>query len=209
MRALRGPLAALLISMSAVGSAAQPGQAGITLEGLMSSLAQRKHGEVTFVETDYLTILDRPVKSSGVLVYRAPDHLEKRTLRPRKESLTLDGDEMTVQRGHRTYRAQLSTYPQVAPFVDAVRDTLAGNESGLQRVFKVGLTGTMADWTLELRPLDEEVAHKVRQVQIAGQRDAIRSVEILQVDGDRSVMTLGTPTDEAGSSGNPGSGEER
>lgn len=209
MRAFRGTFAALLLSVSAVGSAAQQGQAGITLDGLMSSLAQRKHGEVTFVEMDYLAILDRPVKSSGVLVYRAPDHLEKRTLRPRKESLVLDGDQMTVQRGHRTYRADLSTYPQVTPFVDAVRDTLAGNEQGLQRVFKVGLTGTMADWKLQLAPLDEQVARKVKQVQITGQQDVIRSVEILQVDGDRSEMTLGAPTDAAGSPVNAGSGEER
>ena len=191
MRVLALILALILALTSAGCFAAQQGRPGFTLDQLMQSLAQRKHGQVTFVEEDDLSILERPVKSSGVLVYEAPDHLEKRTLQPKPQSLVLDGDELTVQRGRRTYRMQLSSYPQVAPFVDAVRDTLAGDEDGLQRVFKVALTGTMEHWKLQLVPSDKEVARKVRRVQITGARDEIRSVEILQADGDRSVMTLG------------------
>lgn len=209
MRSVTGGILALvLLSMSAAGFAAQEGRPGISLDELMKSLAQRKQGTVSYVEEDYLALLERPVKSSGVLVYQAPDHLEKKTLKPKKESLVLDGDEMTVQRGHRTYRVQLSSYPQIAPFVDAVRETLAGNEAGLQKVFKVGLTGGLEDWKLELVPLDTKVARKVKRVEIAGARDVIRSVEILQADGDRSVMTLGAPTDASRSGSQSGSGSE-
>lgn len=167
---------------------------------LMKLLAQRKQGTVRYVEEDYLDILDRPVKSSGILAYVAPDHLEKKTLKPREESLVLEGDQLTVQRGRRTYRMQLSSYPQVGPLVNAIRETLAGDEAGLEKVFKVGLTGTLQDWQLRLVPLDEEIARHVQRVQIAGAGDEIRSVEILQVDGDRSVMTLESPTDESGGS---------
>jgi hypothetical protein len=45
--------------------------------------------------------------------------------------------------------------------------------------------------------LDQHVARKVTRVEIEGARDEIRSVEILQVDGDRSVMTLGPQGDAA------------
>lgn len=183
--------------------AAQEKGSGTTLDQVMKLLAQRQHGEVSYVEKDYLSILDQPVRSSGVLVYEAPDHLEKRTLIPKRESLILEGDEMTVRRGHRTYRMEMSAYPQVAPFVDAIRDTLAGNEKALEKVFEVGFTGTLADWRLRLVPLDKEVARRVQQVEIAGGRDEIRTVEILQRDGDRSVMTLGPPAD-APAAGQPG-----
>lgn len=190
MRVIARLLGLLLLSAAAGVWAAQP---GLTLDQLMKTLAQRKHGTATYVEEDHFAILDRPVKSSGVLVYDAPDHLEKRTLEPKAESLTLDGDQLTVRRGRRTYRMQLSAYPQVAPFVDAVRETLAGNEAGLQKVFEVALTGSLPDWRLRLLPLDKAVARKVSRVEIAGARAEIRSVTILQVDGDRSVMTLGPP----------------
>lgn len=200
MRVIGYLLVLLLVSAPAGGFAAQPAQPGFTLDQLMKSLAQRKHGTVPYVEEDDLAILDRPVKSSGVLVYDAPDHLEKRTLQPQPQSLILEGDQLTVQRGHRTYRMQLSSYPQVAPFVDAVRETLAGNEAGLRKVFQVGLTGSLDDWRLQLVPLDKGVARKVERVEIAGARDEIRSVAILQVDGDRSLMTVGPPAAAPGAS---------
>jgi len=195
-------MVAMMVLLTPGGAfAAQTSRAGFTVQQLMSLLAQRRQGEVKFSETDYLRVLDRPVKSSGVLVYRAPDRLEKRTLEPRKESMILQGDELTVQRGHRTYRMQVSAHPQAAPYVDAIRDTLAGNEAGLEKVFKVGFTGTRQGWKLELVPLDAAAARKVRRVEIAGGDDVIRSVEILQADGDRSVMTLGAPSSGSGTGG--------
>lgn len=188
---LAGGMCALLLLTAAAGCFAAEGEGtGFTLQELMKALAQRQHGEVSYEETDYLAVLDRPLQSSGVLIYDAPGHLEKRTLKPKKESLILEGDELTVRRGHRTYRMQMSAYPQVAPLVDAMRDTLAGNEAALEKVFKVGFTGTADDWKLELAPLDEEVARKVSRVQIMGAHDEIRTVAILEVGGDRSVMTL-------------------
>ena len=192
-RLARRTLMVLALMMSAACPAAQAA-AGLTLDRLMSSLAQRHAGQVSYVEKDYLRILDRPVSSSGVLLYRAPDWLEKRTLQPRKESLIVEGDELTVARGRRKYQLQLSAYPQVAPLVDAIRDTLAGNGQALEKVFRVSLAGSLQQWQLRLVPLDAGVARKVRWVQISGAADAIAAVEILQVDGDRSVMTLGAPS---------------
>lgn len=195
-----GMCAAILLSTAcfAAPPAQEQAQAGFTLDQLMKSLAQRKHGEVSYEETDYLAVLDRPLKSSGVLIYDAPDHLEKRTIKPKPQSLTLDGDQLTVQRGRRKYQMQVSAYPKLAPLVDAMRDTLAGNEAALEKVFKVGFTGDADDWKLELVPLDAEVARNVRDLEIRGAHDEIRSVEILQVSGDRSVMVLGKPADTAG-----------
>jgi Outer membrane lipoprotein carrier protein LolA-like len=205
---LSAPAAALAAVAALAAQGAQGSPPGGALDQLMKLLAQRRQGEVHYVETDHLAILDQPVRSSGVLVYEAPDHLEKRTLEPRRESLVLQGDELTVERGRRRYRVQLSAYPKLAPFVDAVRDTLAGNEAALEKVFEVRFTGTLADWTLQLVPLDEDAARAVRQVTITGARDAIHTVEILQVDGDRSVMTLGPPAD-ASAAGPGKAGEPR
>jgi outer membrane lipoprotein-sorting protein len=184
-------LTLILLFTATACLAAQP---EFTVSQLMSLLAQRKQGEVKFTETDYLQVLDQPVKSSGVLVYRAPDHLEKRTLEPKKESMILDGDQLTVQRGHRTRQIQVSAYPQAAPYVDAIRDTLAGNEAGLDKVFQVGFTGTRDAWKLQLVPLDRDAARKVKRVEIDGGADVIHTVEILQSDGDKSVMTLAAPS---------------
>lgn len=170
------------------------------LDQLMTLLAKRKHGEVTYVEKDTLALLERPLISSGVLIYDAPDHLEKRALKPKEESVVLDHGVVTVQRGHRTYHLDLSSYPQVAPYVDAVRATMAGDRAALERVFKVSFEGNLQHWDLGLVPLDRKIARGVRRIRIEGTEGDVQSVEIDKPNGDRSVMTMGAPAPE----GSPG-----
>jgi hypothetical protein len=161
------------------------------LERLMSTLAQRKHGHVTFVEKQYIALLDRPVESSGELVYEAPGHLEKRTLKPKPETLVLEGGTVSAQRGRHHYTLDLKQYPQVVPFIDSIRATLAGDRAALERVFRVNFSGSFDKWTLGLAPLDAQLGKTVSEIHIDGERDAIHSVEILETDGDRSLLSIG------------------
>jgi hypothetical protein len=161
------------------------------LDRLMSTLAQRKHGHVSFVEKKFIALLDRPVESSGELVYEAPDHLEKKTLKPRPESLVLEGGTVSAQRGRHHYTLDLKQYPQVVPFIESIRATLAGDRAALERVFKVNFSGTFDKWTLGLVPLDPQLGKTVQAIHIEGERDVIHSVEILEADGDRSLLTIG------------------
>jgi hypothetical protein len=161
------------------------------LDDLMKLLAQRQHGHVTFVEEHFLAVLDRPVESSGELLYDAPDRLEKRILKPKPETLVLEHDVITAHRGKRTFVLNLGDYPQIVPLIDSIRATLAGDRASLERFFKVSLDGTLDHWTLLLLPSDATVARTVRQIRIEGTRDDIHTVEIQQADNDRSLMTIG------------------
>jgi hypothetical protein len=161
------------------------------LDELMGLLAQRQHGHVTFTEKHYLAVLDRPVESSGELFYDAPDRLEKRTLKPKPETLVLEHGVITAHRGKRTYVLNLSDYPQIVPLIDSIRATLAGDRAALERVFKVSLDGSLEQWTLLLLPSAAPVAKTVKQIRIEGTRDDIHTIEIQQADEDRSLMTIG------------------
>jgi hypothetical protein len=170
---------------------AQPAASSQDLDRLMGLLAQRQHGHVSFTEEHFLAVLDRPVQSSGELLYDAPDRLEKRTLKPKPETLVLQHGEITAQRGRRTYTLSLNDYPQVVPLIDSIRATLAGDRASLEQLFKVSFDGTLEQWTLLLLPADPTVAKTVKQIRIEGARDNIHTVEIQQADGDRSVLTIG------------------
>jgi Outer membrane lipoprotein carrier protein LolA-like len=160
------------------------------LDELMRLLGARQHGQVDFVEQHFLALLRRPVESWGELFYDAPDRLEKRTLEPRPESLVLAGDVLTVTRGRHRHVLDIKAYPQVLPFVESIRATLAGDRAALERLFRVEYTGNLGRWTLILVPRENAVAKTVLQVRIDGSRDMLRTVEIREVDGDRSLMTL-------------------
>ncbi len=161
------------------------------LDRVMSALAERKHGDVTFVERKYLAVLDRPVESSGELLYDAPDRLEKRTVKPKPETLVLEHGVVTAERGHHHYQLDLQHYPQVVPFIESIRATLAGDRPALERVFQVSLTGTFEQWTLGLEPREDRLAALVKHIQIDGARAMVHSVEIIEADGDRSELIIG------------------
>jgi hypothetical protein len=161
------------------------------LDRLMSLLAQRRHGHVSFVEKKYIAVLDRPVQSSGEMLYVAPDHLEKRTLEPKPETLVLADGIVSAQRGRRHYVLDLHQYPQVLPFIESIRATLAGDRPALERVFKVDFSGNLQRWKLELVPLEPKLSATVKNIGIEGEKDVIQSVTIQEPDGDHSVLTIG------------------
>ena len=180
------PLLFLVLALPLAAAAA-----GDDLDRVMSALAQRKHGHVTFVEEKFVAVLDRPVKSTGELLYDAPDRLEKRTLTPKKEDLVLEHGTVTAQRGRRHYVLDLNQYPQVIPYIESIRATLAGDKAALERVFKLTFDGTFDKWTLLLAPRDAALAKTVREIRLSGAQQAIQRVEIFEADGDRSVLTIG------------------
>ena len=162
------------------------------LDRLMALLAERTRGHVSFVEQNYLAVLDRPVEASGELLYERPDRLEKRTLAPRPASLMLEKGDLTIQSGRRKRVLALHDYPQIAPFIESIRATLAGDRAALEQVFQLGFEGSLARWTLSLVPLDAKLKAVVREIRIEGARDELHTVTILQADGDRSVMVIGS-----------------
>jgi hypothetical protein len=160
------------------------------LDQVMGMLAMRQHGRVEFIEQHFLAVLSRPIESSGELRYDAPDRLEKRTLKPRAETLVLTGEMLTVERAGRRRVMDLHAYPQVLPFVESLRATLAGDRKALERLFRLEFAGSVSRWTLTLQPLESKVKQSVSQVRIDGAQDQLLKVEIRQPDGDRSLMTL-------------------
>jgi hypothetical protein len=86
----------------------------------------------------------------------------------------------------------LKAYPTLVPFIESIRATLAGDLPSLERLFTVDFAGTMAHWRLTLAPRDAQVAKAVSRVTIEGTNDMLTTLEIVETDGDRSLMTLRT-----------------
>ena len=195
---LRGRCQALvLVGTLAIGSeslAASPAESAdesAAFDQLLKLLAERRHDHVTFTEVQELAILDRPLRSSGELLYDAPDRLEKRTLEPRPEDLVLEHGMLSVERDHHRHSVSLRDFPQAVPYVESLRATLAGDRAALARYFTVQFSGTLGSWRLELTPTDAVLKRSVQHILITGETDRIRTVQIRQRDGDTSTLTIG------------------
>lgn len=182
-----GLLAALLIALPVEGT--QDGAWGVAQ--LMRELGQVKRSQARFTERKYLKVLKAPLVSSGTLVYTAPDKLEKRTLQPRRESLLIDGDVLTVETAdgkRRTLRMQ--DYPVLRAFVESIRATLGGDGATLERYYKVDLDGSRERWQLYLAPRERSMSQAISQIRIDGGRGRVERIEVQEARGDRSVMKV-------------------
>lgn len=163
---------------------------GLDIDQLMQGLAQTRSGHAGFVEKKYIAMLDKPVESSGELFYSAPDRLEKRTIKPKPESMILDSGTLVIERGRQKHSLQLQDYPELAIFIDSIRGTLAGDRKALERNYRLSLEGNLERWILQLFPLDEKMQAVIKRIRIAGAGYAVNSIEINRADGDRSLMLI-------------------
>jgi len=164
--------------------------AAYDIEQLMADLAGHKGGRAHFVEKHYLAVLDKPVQSSGEMIYSPPDRLEKRTLLPRVETMVLDKDTLSFERDKRRLSISLSSRPEALAFVDSIRSTLSGNRRALEQHYTLRLQGDSRQWVLIMVPTEPAITVLLQRITISGSRNQVRHIEYLQADGDRSEIAI-------------------
>ena len=184
------PCSQLLAWLFAATFAAPSQAADWDIDQLMHGLAQTRSAQARFVEKKTIAILDQPVESSGELFYNAPDRLEKRTVKPKPETMVVDGDQLEIERGRQKIKLQVQEYPELAAFIDSIRGTLAGDRKALERSYQLSLEGSAKGWTLKLVPVGSKMKQVVALIRVTGVRDGLRSIDVMQVDGDSSLMLI-------------------
>lgn len=161
------------------------------IEQLMAAFGQVESSEARFVERSSLSLLNEPVETSGTLSYVRPHIVEKRTLRPQREILRVEGDRLTLTQADGTARSvSVSAMPEIEAYVESIRATLNGDLDRLKRFYNTALDGTAESWRLQLAPLGRSAGETVRLIVISGGNGSIGQVDVYQTDGDRSSMTI-------------------
>jgi Outer membrane lipoprotein carrier protein LolA-like len=181
-----------LMSLSAltIGAVFAPCAVALDVPELMKLLAAKPSGEARFTETRYVKELDRPLTASGTVSFKAPDQFSRHTLKPRPESMVVEGSRMTLERAGRKRHMELAALPEAAAMVEAVRGTLMGNRAALERHFRARISGEQPSWGLDLTPIDTRVYNLIRVIRLSGRQSDVLQVEVQLADGDRSVMVM-------------------
>ncbi|MGI4846899.1 MAG: LolA-related protein [Janthinobacterium lividum] len=182
-------LATLMVLLPA-GPAASAAAVDWNMDQLMAALAKNTHSRATFVETKTMAMLERPVESSGELMYSAPDQLVKRTIKPVAETMSASGDTLRLERGSLRHTLRMADYPELAGFIASIRGTLAGDRRALEQSFTMTIEGPADHWLLTLKPIQARLGRNVHLIRIEGVRENVSSIEIIQSDGDRTIMAI-------------------
>ena len=184
-------VAGLLWLCAATGPAPAQNAAKWDLATLMATMHQVRSSTAQFVELRYFQMLNQPQRSSGRLLYVAPNYMQKTTTEPTPSRLTISGDRLTIEQQGQPNRAiALQDYSAIGTLVDSTRAVLAGDLAALTRSFTTTLAGGPSDWTLTLEPRDPKLRELVASIRIQGERNTIRDVLTLQANGDRTDMAV-------------------
>lgn len=158
----------------------------------MLGLSQVREARGKFVERKFLSVLNRPLESSGTMLYQAPAHLEKHTLAPKVESLVLDQGVLTIDSKARNIKRTLvlQDYPAIWAFVESIRSTLAGDLPTLERFYKIELEGDAAHWKMRLLPIEIKTREVMREIRINGHGNWVDNIETLETNGDHAHMKV-------------------
>jgi outer membrane lipoprotein-sorting protein len=159
---------------------------------LMQQLSAVEQSQAHFVERKYLRVLTEPLELSGTLIYTRPGRLEKRTLKPKPETLTVNGDSVVMENPARNERRvlRLQDYPVLWGFIESIRATLGGDIKALERFYRVELEGAPAQWRLYLVPRERSMNEVISLIRIDGSQARIDRIEVQEARGDRSVMDI-------------------
>ena len=179
-------IAALFLLTAMVATRAQ----SLDLPRLMQLLAAVPAAEVPYTEKKFSSLLSAPVVSSGKLLYRRPDIVEKNIETPRKESYRFVGEELVVTRDGKERRIPLSSQPLLAAFAASLRGVLGGDLALLRKHYALSLQGDEPSWRLDMMPIDEETLRFVTRVTVSGRAGRVGQIEVRETSGDHSVLQV-------------------
>jgi Outer membrane lipoprotein carrier protein LolA-like len=179
--------------LTALLSASPPPAADdIATTALIGRLARPAPATTPYAEVRFVHLLRKPIVLHGELDYGGADHLGKRVDTPYRETTTISGTGVKVEReGHEPREFALEHAPQLQALLASFSALLGGDAATLRKYYSVGLVENAKKWTLTLTPQDSSLARHLRNIVVDGNEGEPRCFAMTEANGDASIMLIG------------------
>jgi hypothetical protein len=155
------------------------------LHDVLKSIASTKDKFAYFTETVTASFLDKPLVTKGTLEFKAPATMIKHLLEPDKIEQRIEDDMLSISDNKKEDNTiSLSSSPELAAGINAIRWILSGNESALDHNFNITFNNVVYQWTVKLIPKDDEVSAVISSIVVSGEKERIKQIKITHVGGD-------------------------
>jgi hypothetical protein len=177
-------MATAATAAAAAASATAAADAGLVTQ-ITAHLAQAKGIRSRFTQTQTLAAMQRPLISSGsLLFFRARGVIWQIEVPYRATYVITDAGASEVNpQGRRTDAGHGNGVRGVAQVTQMMRAMLGGDLSALYSQFDVRARGTPAQWQLLLTPNQPQLAQSLKGLQMSG-GDYLRTVRVTLANGD-------------------------
>jgi hypothetical protein len=159
-----------------------------TLEDLFGLFASSPGVFAHFEEERQIALLAVPMRSSGTVHFDRKQGLVRHTLKPKRQSVRLLGDTLTVWDGAKVQVVHLEN-PTLRAFSEAFIKVLSADKAGLDRDFAIQFTSDKDQaWTVTLAPKAEALRKVLRALEIHGKAAEVSTIVIRETSGDTSTM---------------------
>lgn len=170
-----------------IEGAADPGT-----DALLERLARPAPETTPFVEVRYSALLTEPLVVAGELEHRGDGALVRRVQTPYRETTTLLGENVTVERDdQRLRRFSLDRAPELRGMLNSFGAILKGDRATLEQHFEIAGSGPGDAWRIELVPRGDKLRARLARVTVDGHGDRVNCMTMEEPDGDATVMVIG------------------
>jgi hypothetical protein len=182
-------ISAFLFGLLLIGAGSLYADTG--LQEVMAGFSTISKSESRYTEEKHYEMLDVPIVQQGLLEYQAPEMLAWSRGKDSQSRYEIREDQMIDIRNGKVVRSMaLDGLPAVRAFVESFRATLAGDEARLRQYYALEFSGGADHWQLKLSPRDQDMKRFIDHIQLEGEQNQLRVVEIHEADGDWSHMEL-------------------
>jgi hypothetical protein len=181
---------ALLVLFALIGTPAA--NAAPDAAALIARLERRPPASIVFAEVRFSPLLAEPLIVNGTLVFEGAGVLERRVEAPYRETTTIGGESVRIQReGEQPRTFALRRAQELRGFVTGMLGLLTGDNALIEKHFSLTAAGDDARWRLDLEPVDDRLRQRLRNIIVAGAADEPRCFVVVDTQGGTSVMLLG------------------
>jgi hypothetical protein len=160
---------------------------------LIARLARPAPSSTSYAEVRFVHMLRKPIVLHGELEYGGADKLGKRVEQPYRETTTIAGAGVDVQReGHSPRHFALDRAPELQALLAGFSALLGGDAVTLEKFYTISLVDNATNWTLTLTPRDAALTAHLREIVVDGAGNEPNCFSLHEADGDASIMLLGT-----------------
>ena len=183
-------LAFLLSAVWSLSALAQT-ESDKLLAQVLAAVSAKPLDAVPFFERKISALFSRPLESKGTLSFKPPGVLEKLTLSPIRERVSVAQDTITIQSGEAAAKVvKLDGQPTLQAFAQGVRAVVAGDIKPIRQYFEPQMTGSFNQWNLRLVPIDSAMKRVLKHIVVSGQGAQVRLIETTELSGDINELTL-------------------
>jgi hypothetical protein len=138
-----------------------------------------------------MALLSAPLETRGVIFFRPPDQMLRKTTMPGRSRLLVDGDQVRFADESGSQAMDLSASPTARQLIDSFVVLFNGDSERLHELYDIDFEADGARWHLHLLPRRAPLDRLVASIDLRGDGARMETMDMAEPDGDTTHTRFG------------------